>query len=156
MTSVNFVNKKHIVGVNEFHFEWCPKYRYSCMKKEYINKEVEKILRQTAEEHNILIKQIAVADDHIHLFVAVPFSMSPSRALMLLKGRSAYLIFRRFPAFRLRYRKGHFWSTGKFSRSLSGVTSNIVERYISEQQFSKLHETIVQAEAEQKSLFNYL
>ena len=42
MTSVNFVNKKHIVGVNEFHFEWCPKYRYACMKKEYINKEVEK------------------------------------------------------------------------------------------------------------------
>jgi putative transposase len=126
------------------------------MRKEYINKEIERILRQTAKEHNILVKQIAVAEDHIHVFVAVPFSMSPSHALMLLKGRSSYLIFRKFPNFRLRYRKGHFWSKGKFSRSLSGVTSNIVERYISEQQFVKLHETIQQAEAEQHKLLDYL
>jgi len=71
---------------------------------------------------------------------------------MLLKGRSAYLIFRRFPGFRMRYPKGHFWSPGKFGRSISNVTSGAIKGYIENQQFDKLHETIKQVEFEPAQL----
>ena len=156
MDSVNFVNKKHMVGVNEWHFEWCPKYRYKCMKNPYINTEVESLIRQAAEEHDIIIKEIAVGEDHVHVSAAIPFTMSPSEALFFLKGRSAFLIFRKFPNFRKRYPRGHFWSRGKFGRSMSGVTSDIVGNYIVNQQFDKLHDTIKQAKDEQQCLLNYL
>ncbi|MFA5050361.1 MAG: IS200/IS605 family transposase [Candidatus Micrarchaeia archaeon] len=145
-----------MVGVNEFHFEFCPKYRYNCMRKAYINKEIKNLIRKVADEYGIIIKCIAIAEDHIHIFAAIPFSMSCSKALNLLKGRSAYLIFRRFPNFRKRYPKAHFWARGKFSKSISGITSETVERYVEEQQFSKLHETMEQARIEQQSLINYL
>lgn len=152
MDSGNFVNKKHAVGLSQWHFEWCPKYRYKCMKTEHVNKEVERLVLQAAEEHGIAVHTIAVGVDHVHLFASIPFSMSPSRALMLIKGRSAYLIFRKFPGFRKRYPRGHFWSIGKFVRSISNVTSGAIKGYIENQQFEKLHETIRQVRDEPAQL----
>ncbi len=140
--SGSFAKGNHSVGLNEFHLEWCPKYRYRCMGKEHINKEVEACIRKAAEEHGIVIKRLAVGVDHVHARVALPFDMSPSRAAMLLKGRSAYLIFRRFPNFRKRYPRGNFWSPGKFIRSISEVTSDIVDEYIEKQQFDKLQRSL--------------
>ena len=147
-----------MVGLNEFHFEWCSKYRYNCMKKEYLNKDVEKCIRQAAEENSIIIKTMAVGSDHVHLDAIIPFHMSPSEAMGKLKGRSAYLIFRMHPNFRKRYPKGHFWSIGKFCRSMSGVSSDVVDNYIKAQQFEKLHESIELAKEEfrQTSISNFL
>ena len=158
MNSVNYTNKNHSIGLNQFHLEWCPKYRYKCMGKPDINKTVEKLIIQSAEEHKIIIHSIAVGSDHVHVFASLPFDMSPSKALQLLKGRSAYLIFRRFPNFRLRYPKGHFWSAGKFGRSVSNITSKTVKNYIENQQFDKLHETInnIEKEPAQLNLTSFL
>ena len=142
MSSVSFVRGKHTVGLNEYHIEWCPKYRYNCMKKEYINKEVERLIRQAAEEHGIQINTIAVGFDHVHVRTYLPFTMSPSKATMYLKGRSSYLIFRRFPNFRLRYPNGSFWSPGKFIRSISEVTSEVVHHYIEKQQVYRLEKSL--------------
>ncbi len=162
MSSVNsakkFIRSSHIVGLNEFHFEWCTKYRYECMSKEYLNKDVENCIRQAAHENNILIRIIAVGSDHVHLDAIIPFNMDPSTAIGVLKGRSAYLIFRMHPNFRKRYPRGHFWSIGKFSRSMSGVSSDVVGNYIKDQQFEKLHESVDLAKEEfrQMSISNFL
>ena len=137
MNSESFVKRNHSVGLNEYHMEWCPKYRYECMRKEHINKEVESAILQAAAEHKIIIKKIAVAVDHVHVHAALPFDLSPSRAMMYLKGRSSYIIFRKFPNFRLRYPNGSFWSPGKFIRSISDVTAGVVDDYIAEQQFAE-------------------
>jgi len=148
----NFVRRSHCVGLNQWHLEWCPKKRYKCFKRAYITQEIEKLIRQAAEEHGIMIHTPALNVDHIHLFVSLPFNMSPEKALMLLKGRSAYLIFRRFPNFRLRYPKGHLWSRGSFARSINNVTSGAIKNYIENQQFDKLHETVKQIDKEPDQL----
>ena len=147
-----FIRHNHSVGLNQFHLEWCPKYRYECMRKERINKGVEECIRQAASEHKIVIHEGAVGFDHVHFFVSLPFDMAPSKALNLLKGRSAYLIFRLFPNFRLRYPKGHFWSPGKFGRSISNVTSGAIKNYIENQQFDKLNETVRAIDDEPRQL----
>lgn len=141
-----------MIGINEYHFEWCPKYRYKCMRRENINTEVEGFIRQAAVENNIQIKTMAVGFDHVHLDANIPFTIAPSKAMGLMKGRSAYLIFRRFPNFRKRYPKGHFWSPGKFCRSMSGVDSYTVDNYIENQQFDKLQESIEQAKEEARQM----
>ena len=128
------------------------------MKNPYINKEIEKLVLQASHEHGIFVIKIAIVEDHIHMDVVIPFDISVSKAEMLIKGRSAYLIFRRFPNFRKRYPKGHFWSPGKFSRSMSGVTAETVRHYIENQQLDKLQETIIKTEEEvrQLSLIGFL
>lgn len=157
MNSGNFKSINHGIGLNQHHFEWCPKYRYKCMRRPEIAKELEQIIRDIAREKNIFVHEIAVAADHVHLFVSLPFSMSISQAMQFLKGGSSYRLFRLHPNFRLRYPKGHFWSPGHFSRSISSVTSGAVENYIKNHNTAKLNETIVEAkkEAHQLNLLSF-
>ena len=152
MVSRSFRNINHGVGLNQHHFEWCPKYRYKCMRRGEIAAQMEQILRDIAEEKGILIHEIVVDADHVHLFVSLPFRMSVSQALQYLKGGSSYRIFRLRPNFRKRYPRGHFWSPGHFSRSISNVTSAAVEKYLQNHDSEKLHETIVEGKEDAKQL----
>ena len=152
MSSGNFKSINHGIGLNQHHFEWCPKYRYNCMRKSEIASQMEQIIREIAEEKGILIIKMAVDADHVHLFVSLPFSMSVSQALQFLKGGSSYRMFRLHPNFRLRYPKGHFWSPGHFSRSVSSITSKTVEYYIENHESAKLHETMEEAKREARQM----
>ena len=60
--------------------------------------------------------------------------MVPSKALQLLKGRSAYLFFRAHPKARLRYPKGHLWSRGKFASSIGFSDIEKTTSYIRNQE----------------------
>ena len=70
----------------------------------------------------------------VHLFVEVPPTMSVSKALQLFKGISSYKLFRQHPWLRKHFRKGHFWSPGKFFRSVGNVTAETIQHYIAESQ----------------------
>jgi len=132
----------HTKGINAYHFEWCPKYRYCVMKRADIKAEIGDSLRRTAEKYGMDIMDMVISDDHVHLFVEIPFTMSPSRALQLLKGRSSHDIFRTHPNFRWRYWGGHFWSPGKFVRSVSNITALAVKRYIENHEMGELSKTM--------------
>jgi len=68
-----------------WHFEWCTKYRYKMMSKfEYKNLIVGCIRRATFE-HKIKIIEIEVMPEHVHVVVGLPGTMSPSKAMQLLK-----------------------------------------------------------------------
>src|SRR3989344_1698421 len=119
-TQMNFkyTRNKHSVGDSFYHFEWCPKYRYQMFRKFEYKSLAEACIRKAANEHNIKIVEISVMPDHLHLIAKLPLTMTPSSALHLLKGRSAYIFFRNHPKSRLRYPKGHLWSRGKFAASV--------------------------------------
>ncbi len=112
MISTTLKHFSHKVGLNFWHFEWCTKYRYNMMRKLENKNLVEAAIRKAANEHNIKIHHISVLPDHLHLLATLPKGMTDSKAFQLLKGRSAYLIFRNKEKTRLRYPKGHFWSPG--------------------------------------------
>jgi putative transposase len=69
-------------------------------------------IRKAASEHGIAVHELFVMPDHVHLLVVLPHGMTESEAFRVLKGRSAYLIFRHKEHMRLRYPRGHFWSVG--------------------------------------------
>ena len=120
----------HGFGQSTYHLIWCTKYRYKSLRSEHVKSLCELFIRETAKRHSIGVRELVVDDDHVHAEVDIPPTMSISRALQLLKGTTAYLLFKAFPNFRLRYPKGHFWSIGKIFRSVSDVQSETVENYI--------------------------
>jgi len=93
----------------------------------------------------------------LHLFVSLPFDLSVSMAFKLFKGRSAHELFAAFPSFRSIFRKGHFWSPGKFCRSVSNVKAEAIRHYIENHKFKELKQTIKEAkvEAEQMRLVSF-
>ncbi|MBD3252663.1 IS200/IS605 family transposase [Candidatus Pacearchaeota archaeon] len=124
---------KHFVGVSMWHFEWCTKYRYKMMTKFEYNNLVKGCIRRAASEHKIKIIELEVMPEHIHLVAGLPGTMSPSKAMQLLKGRSSYLFFKMHPKARLRYPKGHFWSRGKFWASLRFIQVDQAREYVKNQ-----------------------
>ena len=148
MGSVSFVSKNHSVGINAFHFEWCPKYRFAVLSGGIIRKVLTESLTETANLYGIQILALEVAADHLHIFVNLPPQLSVSKALQLFKGRSSKDIFNKCPSFRDLYHKHHFWSRGKFYRSVSNIRSDMVYNYITGHKNKELSETVSNARQE--------
>ena len=84
-------------------------------RQEYIKNLCLIAIQEAARKHNIEIIDIEVDMDHVHVIVAIPMTMTPVRALSLLKGLSSKLLFQLVPNLRKRYSRGHLWSRGKFA-----------------------------------------
>ena len=124
----------HKLGTNFWHLEWCPKYRYRMMRKFENKNLVAAAIRKAATEHHIEIHYLAVMPDHVHALVTLPHGMTDSKAFQLLKGRSAYILFRVKEKFRLRYPQGHFWSPGGFASTVGYNDLDSMIKYIENQQ----------------------
>jgi putative transposase len=118
---------------------------------------IEGSLVKTARQYGIIIHNLHVSADHIHLFVTLPFDMSVSEAFRLFKGRSSYELREAFPQLKEVFRKGHLWSPGKFCRSISNVKAETIRHYIENHQFKELNQSIQAArnEAEQMRLSSF-
>jgi putative transposase len=97
----------------------------------------EDILHAVAQRHHITITELSLMPDHIHAVVALPTTMSISQAFHLLKGASSRELFKQKPAFRRRYPHGHFWSPGKFYRTVGDADAETVINYVREHRFQQ-------------------
>jgi len=75
--------------------------------------------------------------DHLHAVVEIPSTMSISQAFYLLKGASSHELFKRKSNFRRRYSKGHFWSPGKFFRTVCDADAETVINYVCGHRFEQ-------------------
>ena len=125
---------KHAFGQNAFHFVWKPKYAKDPMKFYGVRVDIERFITEVAVKYGCEIYKLHVAVDHVHLFVELPPTMSVSKALQLFKGTSAFRLLKKHPWLRKYFRKGHFWSPGKFFRSVGNTTIEAVEHYINSSQ----------------------
>ena len=79
----------------QYHIVLTPKYRRQIIYGKY-KAEIGKILRTLCERNGIEIIEANACRDHIHMLVSIPPKMSVSRAMGILKGKSALMIFDRF------------------------------------------------------------
>ena len=123
----------HQKGCWQYHLEWCTKYRYNSLRKESIRQDCETAIQQAAEKRNWRIIELAVQPEHVHCIIETQAPEHTSKLLNYLKGYSSFMIFKSHPLMRLRYRKGHFWSRGSFSRTV-GADLEVVCDYVRHQE----------------------
>ena len=131
--NIDLVSGSHAIGQSLYHLEFCPKYRYKSMRSEHVKSFLEHAFKKISEKYKIPILAMKVMSDHVHLFVDIPPTYSISQVFQYFKGISAHEIFENFPGFRMRYHKGHFWSPGKFYRSIGVVNPETISHYIENQ-----------------------
>ena len=132
----NFTTLKnycHKVGKNFWHIEFATKYRYKMFGKTKQKNLAEAAIRKVATRHKIKIHTLTVMPEHVHLMVTLPHNITDSRALMLLKGGSAYIFFKNHPKSRLRLPRGHLWSAGGCAITVGYNEFATVEKYIQNQ-----------------------
>ena len=84
------------------------------MRKELIRTYCKVAIEEACKKHKIEIVILKVLDEHSHMIVDCPRTISDVKLMQIIKGLSAYLLFRICPDLRKRYPRGHFWSEGYF------------------------------------------
>jgi len=84
------------------------------MRKEKIETFCRVSIEEACRRHKIEIVIIEVLKEHVHMIVDCPRTLSVAMLMQIIKGLSAYIIFRICPDLRKRYPRGHFWSEGYF------------------------------------------
>lgn len=84
-----------------YHIIFIPKFRRKVFFKE-IRKEVGEILRTLCEYKNVELVKGSISADHVHMYVKIPPKLSVSEFMGYLKGKSALMVFDRFPQMRER------------------------------------------------------
>jgi len=101
-------NYKHYstsVGNNYKHVQLTPKCRYKMMRKEKLKIFCKVSIEEACKKHKIEIVILKVLEDHVHMIVDYPRTFSNAKLMQILKGLSAYILFRICPKLRLRYPK---------------------------------------------------
>ena len=124
----------HKTGLNYWHIEFATKYRYKMLGKFKQKNLAEACIRKVAHKHSIKIHTISVMPEHIHMLVSLPHNMTDSKALMLLKGGSAYLFFKNHSKSRLRLPQGHLWSAGGCAVTVGYNDFSTVDNYVKNQE----------------------
>ena len=115
----------------QYHIVLTPKYRRQIIYGKY-KAEIGKILRTLCERNGIEIIEANACRDHIHMLVSIPPKMSVSRAMGILKGKSALMIFDRFANLKYKYGNRHFWCRGYFVDTV-GRNKTAIQKYIQDQ-----------------------
>ena len=113
----------------KYHVIWVTKYRYKILQGD-IAERARDLLRQICVAREVTIIRGAVSPDHIHMLVAAPPQLSPSKLVQFMKGRSSRLLQQEFPALRKRYWGQHLWARGYFCCSSGNVTDEVIAEYI--------------------------
>ncbi|MGL4009820.1 IS200/IS605 family transposase [Staphylococcus nepalensis] len=116
-----------------FHLVWVTKYRASIFDDESKRKVMKQILQSIAENHEIIINEIEVLPDHIHMMISFNPKHAPSSIVKTLKGRSARAWFKQYPETKEKLWQGHLWSPSFFMSTLGNMSKDIVEKYIQNQ-----------------------
>jgi len=122
----------HTVYSIEYHVVWTTKYRYKTIQGK-IAQRLREVLRQGCEAYGITIVRGNVGKDHVHMLISCPPTLSPSKIMQLLKGRSSKILQEEFAELRKRYWGRHLWATGYFCRTVGTVTEAVIKEYIENQ-----------------------
>ena len=122
----------HSVYLLNYHFVFIPKYRKPVLVGE-VGLRVRELIREICRAHDIEILQGHVRPDHVHLLLSVPPTMSPSRVMQAIKGKTSHHLLRDFRSLARKFWGRHFWARGYFVATSGNVTDEVIAQYIADQ-----------------------
>ncbi len=118
----------------KYHFVWITKCRYKVLRGE-VAERARELIRQTCQTREVQIVRGAVAADHMHMLVAAPPQLSPSKLVQKVKGRSSRRLQEEFPHLRKKFWGQHLWARGNFCATVGAVDEQTVREYIESQKW---------------------
>ena len=130
--SQQYRHGSHTVYQCHYHFVFIPKYRKSILRGE-VGTRLRDLVREICKSHDIVILKGHVRPDHVHLLLSVPPTLSPSRVMNAIKGKSSIRLMREFRTLNKTFWGRHLWARGYFVATSGNVTDEVVARYIENQ-----------------------
>ena len=122
----------HTVYACQYHFVFIPKYRKPVLRGE-VGTRLRDLIREICKTLDIEILQGHVRPDHVHLLRSVPPTLSPSRVINAIKGKSSTRVMRDFRSLNRTFWGRHLWARGYFVATSGNVTDEVITKYIADQ-----------------------
>ena len=119
--------KNNVAYRCHFHVVWCPKYRRKVLVQG-VDERLKELLHETCQEYRVVIEQLEVMPDHVHLLVIVDPQFGIHRLVKLLKGRSSRYLRQEFP--KLKTRMPTLWTNSYFVATSGGAPLELIKQYI--------------------------
>ena len=114
----------------KYHLVWCPKRRRALSDAD-VRAYVRETFQAIAEEFGFWIEELAIEEDHVHVFLEFPPKYAIARVVGILKSISASRTFHEFPWLRRKFWSGELWEDGYAVRTVGDrVTADLIRRYI--------------------------
>ena len=127
----------HSLYDTQYHIVWAPRYRKKILQGA-VGQRAKELIEEIAMAHDIVIEELEVSVDHVHLFCSFPPRLSISQVVMRLKSLSARAIFQEYPQVKRQLWGGEFWEHGYFVRTVGDkVTAQVIQKYIRSHQEDK-------------------
>ena len=123
----------HVQYDLQYHLVWTTKYRYKVLNGR-IAERTRELIRQSCKSMDITIIKGAISKDHVHILISCPPSLSISKIVQQIKGKSSRMLLQEYKDLKRRYWGQHLWASGYFCRSVGVITDKIIKEYIENQQ----------------------
>ena len=91
---------------------------------------VETKIRSICEWKEVVVEELNIQPDHIHLVCSIPPKLSVSDFMGILKGKTAIMLFKSYPSLKKKpYWGNHFWARGYFVSTV-GIDEDKIRRYV--------------------------
>ena len=119
----------HTVHCLHYHFVFSTKYRKPVLRGD-IAIEVRDLIREICRANEIEIVRGDVRPDHVHLLLAVPPHLAPSRVMQAVKGKTSHHLLMDRRKLRESFWGRHLWARGYFVATSGIVTDEVIAEYI--------------------------
>ena len=97
-----------------------------------LRKDVGETIGKVCKMEGVTILKAATLPDHVHMYVSIPPKESVAKMVGRIKGKSALMLFDKYPQYRERYDR-HFWARGYYCETVGNVNEETIKKYIAEQ-----------------------
>ena len=113
----------------KYHFVWVTKYRKKVLTGA-VGMRVRELVREVCRTNEIEILPGAVSADHVHVLLSCRPTMSPSKIMQYIKGKTSRKLMMEFKHIEKQYWGRHLWARGYFVASSGNVTDEVIAEYI--------------------------
>jgi putative transposase len=95
---------------------------------------LEQYIRTICEWKEVVVEEMNIQPDHVHIVVSIPPKVSVSDFMGILKGKTAIKLFKSYPNLKKKpYWGNHFWARGYFVNTV-GLDEEMIRRYVKYQE----------------------
>jgi putative transposase len=115
-----------------YHFVFVPRYRKRVLTGK-IAKRIEGMIKFACQINDWEVFELAIQQDHVHLYMGAAPKWSPSEIMKIIKGGTSNKIRELFPTLDEIYWGATFWSDGFFVRSAGVIEDKVISEYVKKQ-----------------------
>lgn len=133
MLVMEYRHGSHSLYDLKYHIVFCTKYRYRILTGA-VAQRTRELIREVCAANYVDIVSGSMSPDHMHLLLSVPPSLSVSKIIQYVKGKSSRKLLQEFEHLRKQYWGQHLWARGYFATTVGNVNTEDIQRYIENQE----------------------